>query len=77
MSDSIQSKGGHARAASMTGAERTSVASQAARARWAKQRSTLSIPVGDRVVMIPVPLTEEDYSLLLDTLKLWKKKIVK
>jgi hypothetical protein len=37
----------------------------------------LPIPVGDgRVVTVPYPMSEDDFEILLDTLNLWKRKLV-
>jgi hypothetical protein len=37
----------------------------------------LRIPVGDDwAAVIPFPMSAEDYELLLETLKLWKRKLV-
>ena len=37
----------------------------------------LPIPIGDKVARIPFPMTEDDFELFTETLKLWKKKIVR
>jgi hypothetical protein len=37
----------------------------------------LPIPIGDKVAIVPFPMLEEDFNLLVETLKLWKKKLVK
>lgn len=38
----------------------------------------MRIPLGDGVTaMIPYPLSEDDFKLLLDSLNLWKRKLVK
>lgn len=52
MSDSIQSKGGQARADKLTSEERKSIASQAAAARWAKIRSSDASAETDGVLTI-------------------------
>jgi len=38
--------------------------------------TALEVPVGNGVATIPVRMTEEDFTLLIETLQLWKKKIV-
>lgn len=77
MSDSISSLGGKARAAALTGDERSQIAQQAANARWNRSGQTLTIPLDVGEVKIPFPMSEEDFSLLLDTLHLWKRTLVK
>ena len=38
----------------------------------------LPVPLdGDKVVRVPYPMTEEDFSLLIDTLQLWKRRLVR
>lgn len=38
----------------------------------------LPVPIGDGLVArVPFPMTEEDFELLIGTLQLWKKKLVK
>ncbi len=40
--------------------------------------SELTVPIGDnQAARVPFPMSAEDFDLFLDTLKLWKKKIVK
>lgn len=40
------------------------------------RRCYVSLPLNAGDATIPVGLTEEDFQLLLDTLLLWKKKLV-
>ncbi len=41
-------------------------------------RKELPVPLdGDRVALVPYPMTEEDFSLLIATLQLWKKRLVR
>jgi hypothetical protein len=37
----------------------------------------LPIPIGNRVALVPFPMGEDDFDLFVETLKLWKKKLVK
>ncbi len=38
----------------------------------------LPVPLdGDKVVRVPYPMTEEDFALLIDTLQLWKRRLVR
>ena len=41
-------------------------------------RKELPVPLdGDRVALVPYPMTEEDFTLLIATLQLWKKRLVR
>ncbi len=41
-------------------------------------RKELPVPLdGDRVALVPYPMTEEDFGLLIATLQLWKKRLVR
>lgn len=40
------------------------------------ETKVLQIPVGDSVTLIPFPMSEEDFDMMLATLDLWKKRIV-
>jgi hypothetical protein len=72
---SNQSKGGHARAASLTPEERHQIASDAAKARWSETRKVLHIPTDRGFASIPFPLSESDFDLIMGTLALWKTKM--
>jgi len=38
----------------------------------------LTVPIGDNLAArVPFPMSEDDFKLFIDTLNLWKKKIVK
>lgn len=76
MNESIQSKGGNARAEAMSPKERSECASKAARARWGTSTEKLAIPLGNTVAVIPIPMSKEDHIMLMATLRLWKKRIV-
>lgn len=42
------------------------------------EKQSLVLPIGEgQFVQIVVGITEEDFKLILDTLELWKKRIVK
>lgn len=76
--DSIQSLGGHARAASLSDARKAEIAQKAAETRWGqKKQSLLQIPIGDGLACIPYPMSQEDFSLLIDTLNLWHRRLVR
>lgn len=76
--ESMQSKGGHARAESLSPVERTEIARKAAETRWSKRtREVLYIPLGDeQFASIPFPMTEDAMEILLATLALWKTRLV-
>ena len=79
MSEPIQSKGGHARAASLSPEERAEQARKAAAKRWGcGVDEVLRLPLGGgRGTIIIPPMSEADYDLLMKTLKLWRAKIVR
>lgn len=37
----------------------------------------LPIPLGDRMANIPMPISEEDFELLIQTLNLWKSRLIR
>ena len=44
---------------------------------WSMARRELPVPLdNDLVARVPYPMTEEDFLLLIDTLQLWKKRLV-
>ena len=44
---------------------------------WSMARRELPVPLdNDLVARVPYPMTEEDFRLLIDTLQLWKKRLV-
>ena len=44
---------------------------------WSMARKELPVPLDhDLVARVPYPMTEEDFDLLIDTLQLWKKRLV-
>ncbi len=44
---------------------------------WSMARRELPVPLdNDLVARVPYPMTEEDFALLIDTLQLWKKRLV-
>ena len=44
---------------------------------WSVARRELPVPLdNDLVARVPYPMTEEDFDLLIDTLQLWKKRLV-
>ena len=44
---------------------------------WSMARKELPVPLdNDLVARVPYPMTEEDFDLLIDTLQLWKKRLV-
>ena len=44
---------------------------------WSMARRELPVPLdNDLVARVPYPMTEEDFALLMDTLQLWKKRLV-
>ena len=44
---------------------------------WSVARKELPVPLdNDLVARVPYPMTEEDFDLLIDTLQLWKKRLV-
>ena len=44
---------------------------------WTVAQRELPVPLdNDRVARVPYPMTEEDFLLLIDTLQLWKKRLV-
>ena len=44
---------------------------------FSERKKTIAVPLGSgETIQIPYPMTEEDFTLLLQTLKLWKKRIV-
>ena len=51
---------------------------EAASAPWSLARRELPVPLDNGLVArVPYPMSEEDFSLLLDTLQLWKKRLVR
>lgn len=79
MNDSIQSSGGKARAAALSPERRSEIASQAADTRWSRteRKCDLTIPLEDgRQVRIPSQMSQSDFDLLMETLALWKTKLV-
>ena len=45
---------------------------------WSMARRELPVPLdNDLVARVPYPMTEEDFMLLIDTLQLWKKRLVR
>ena len=45
---------------------------------WSMARRELPVPLdNDLVARVPYPMTEEDFALLMDTLQLWKKRLVR
>ena len=45
---------------------------------WSLARRELPVPLDNGLVArVPYPMSEEDFSLLLDTLQLWKKRLVR
>ena len=51
---------------------------EAASGPWSLARRELPVPLDNGlVVRVPYPMSEEDFSLLLDTLQLWKKRLVR
>lgn len=36
----------------------------------------LQIPIGNSLAHIPFPMSDEDFSLLIETLNLWKQRLV-
>ena len=45
---------------------------------WSMARRELPVPLDNGLVArVPYPMSEEDFSLLLDTLQLWKKRLVR
>ena len=45
---------------------------------WTMARRELPVPLdNDLVARVPYPMTEEDFALLMDTLQLWKKRLVR
>lgn len=76
--ESIQSKGGKARAAALSAEEKSDIARKAADTRWSRKARVLSLSIplsGGRVATIPYPMTEEDLDLLVATLQLWKRSL--
>ena len=44
---------------------------------WSMARRELPVPLdNDLVARVPYPMSEEDFALLMDTLQLWKKRLV-
>ena len=44
---------------------------------WSMPRRELPVPLDNGLVAsVPYPMTEEDFALLIDTLQLWKKRLV-
>ena len=44
---------------------------------WSMARKELPVPLdNDLVARVPYPMSEEDFDLLIDTLQLWKKRLV-
>ena len=44
---------------------------------WSAARRELPVPLDNGMVAtVPYPMTEEDFLLLIDTLQLWKKRLV-
>lgn len=44
---------------------------------WSMPRRELPVPLDNGLVAsVPYPMTEEDFSLLIDTLQLWRKRLV-
>ncbi len=44
---------------------------------WSMARKELPVPLdNDLVARVPYPMSEEDFALLMDTLQLWKKRLV-
>lgn len=44
---------------------------------WSMARKELPVPLdNDLVARVPYPMSEEDFALLMDTLRLWKKRLV-
>jgi hypothetical protein len=41
------------------------------------EQSELTVPIGNRVAKVPFPVSEEDFDLFIDTLKLWKRKLIR
>ncbi len=55
----------------------TTPAAQESGSPWAMPRRELPVPLDNGLVAsVPYPMTEEDFSLLIDTLQLWKKRLV-
>ena len=53
-------------------------ATEAAAGPWSLARRELPVPLDNGLVArVPYPMSEEDFSLLLDTLQLWKKRLVR
>ena len=51
---------------------------EAAAGPWSMARRELPVPLDNGLVArVPYPMSEEDFSLLLDTLQLWKKRLVR
>lgn len=77
MNESIQSKGGFARAASLAPEQRKEMSRNAANARWQNNRKfALSLPAGDGNMIHFPKMSKADFDLMMETLKLWESKIV-
>ena len=66
-------------AAAALPAEPTTIAgAEATAGPWSMARRELPVPLDNGLVArVPYPMSEEDFSLLLDTLQLWKKRLVR
>jgi hypothetical protein len=79
MSESIQSKGGKARALKLSAEQRSEIASNAASTRWsgAKNHRKFTIPLshGWAELSVPGETNEDDWNTITATIALWKKNL--